>query len=80
MKPSQVGLDIDIDFCYDQLREIVEYASTHGIFVNIDMKNYERLHTTLDIVEELHKVFSNVGTVVQSYLIVVNPLIHMLPR
>lgn len=69
VKPSQVGLDIDIDFCYDNLREIVEYASSHGIFVNLDMENHERLHATLDIVEELNKVFSNVGTVVQAYLL-----------
>lgn len=69
VKPSQIGLDIDIDFCYDNLREIVEYASSRGIFVNVDMENHARLHATLDIVEELHKVFSNIGTVVQSYLL-----------
>lgn len=69
IKPSQVGLDIDIDFCYDNIREIVEKASSYGIFVNLDMEDHERLHATLDIVEELNKVFSNVGTVVQSYLL-----------
>lgn len=68
VKPSQVGLDIDIDFCYDNLREIVEHASQYGIFVNLDMENYPRLQSTLDMLEELNKVFDNVGTVVQSYL------------
>ncbi|MGM9943766.1 MAG: proline dehydrogenase family protein [Lysinibacillus sp.] len=68
VKPSQVGLDIDIDFCYDNLREIVEHAAQHGIFVNLDMENYSRLQSTLDMLEELNKVFDNVGTVVQSYL------------
>lgn len=68
VKPSQVGLDIDIDFCYDNLREIVEHASQYGIFVNLDMENYTRLQSTLDMLEELNKVFDNVGTVVQSYL------------
>lgn len=24
LKPSQLGLDIDVDFCYDNLYEIVE--------------------------------------------------------
>ena len=68
VKPSQVGLDIDIDFCYDNLREIVEHAAQYGIFVNLDMENYPRLQSTLDMLEELNKVFNNVGTVVQSYL------------
>ena len=68
VKPSQVGLDIDIDFCYDNLREIVEHAAQYGIFVNLDMENYSRLQSTLDMLEELNKVFNNVGTVMQSYL------------
>ena len=68
VKPSQIGLDIDIDFCYDNLREIVEHAAQYGIFVNLDMENYTRLQSTIDMLEELNKVFSNVGTVVQAYL------------
>ena len=68
VKPSQVGLDIDIDFCYDNLREIVEHAAQYGIFVNLDTENYSRLQSTLDMLEELNKVFNNVGTVMQSYL------------
>lgn len=68
LKPSQVGLDIDIDFCYDNLREIVELASQYGIFVNFDMENYTRLQPSFDMLEELAKSFDNVGTVIQSYL------------
>ena len=68
VKPSQVGLDIDIDFCYDNLREIVEHAAQYGLFVNLDMENYTRLQSTMDMLEELNKVFNNVGTVVQAYL------------
>lgn len=68
VKPSQVGLDIDIDFCYDNLREIVEHAAQYGMFVNLDMENYARLQSTLDMLQELNKVFDNVGTVMQAYL------------
>lgn len=67
LKPSQLGLDIDVDFCYDQLYEIVEKAASYGIFVNFDMENYDRLQTSFDMVEELSKTFDNVGTVIQSY-------------
>lgn len=67
LKPSQLGLDIDVDFCYDHLYEIVEKAASYGIFVNFDMENYDRLQTSFDMVEELSKTFDNVGTVIQSY-------------
>ena len=67
LKPSHLGLDIDVDFCYDNLYEIVEKAASYGIFVNFDMENYERLQTSFDMVEELSKTFDNVGTVIQSY-------------
>lgn len=68
LKPSQLGLDIDIDFCYDNLRDIVEKAASYHIFINFDMENYERLQPTFDMLEELSKTFDNVGTVIQSYL------------
>lgn len=67
LKPSQLGLDIDIDFCYDNLRKIVEYASEHGIFVNFDMEDHKRLQPSFDMLEELAKSFDNVGTVIQAY-------------
>ena len=67
LKPSQLGLDIDIDFCYDNLREIVEKASEYNIFVNFDMEDYSRLQLSFDMVEELAKTFDNVGTVIQAY-------------
>ncbi len=67
LKPSQLGLDIDIDFCYDNLREIVGKAAEYGIFVNFDMENYERLQVSFDMLEELSKTFDNVGTVIQAY-------------
>lgn len=67
LKPTQLGLDIDIDFCYDNIREIVERASEYDIFINMDMENYDRVQPTFDMLTELHKSFNNVGTVIQSY-------------
>lgn len=68
LKPSQLGLTIDIDFCYDNLREIVEYANEYGIFINFDTEDSSHLQLTFDFVEELQKSFPNVGTVIQAYL------------
>lgn len=67
LKPSQLGLDIDLDFCYENLEEIVAKASEYGIFVNFDMENYERLQPSFDILEALSNTYDNVGTVIQSY-------------
>lgn len=67
VKPSQLGLDIDIDFCYDNLREIVERAEEYGIFVNIDLEDHTHLQPSFDMLEELHNSFDNVGTVIQAH-------------
>ena len=67
LKPSQLGLDIDMDFCYENLEEIVAKASEYGIFVNFDMENYDRLQPSFDMLEELSKTYDNVGTVIQAY-------------
>ena len=49
LKPSQLGLDIDMDFAYDNLREIVEKANEYNIFVNIDMENYENAQGSVSV-------------------------------
>lgn len=67
IKPSQVGLDIDYDFCIENLEEIVKFANECGIFVNLDMEDYSRLQVSLDIVEMLAEKYDNVGTVIQAY-------------
>ncbi|MFE3573143.1 proline dehydrogenase family protein [Lysinibacillus sp. NPDC059133] len=67
LKPSQLGQDIDIDFCYENLREILALAHKYDIFVNFDMENYARLHSSFDLLEKLHQEYDNVGTVIQAY-------------
>jgi proline dehydrogenase len=67
LKPSQLGLDIDYDFCYENLKEIVALAHQYRIFVNFDMENYARLHPSFELLEALHAEYDNVGTVIQAY-------------
>jgi len=67
LKPSQLGLDIDYDFCYENLKDIVALAHQYDIFVNFDMENYARLQSSFDLMNELHKEFDNIGTVIQAY-------------
>lgn len=67
LKPSQLGLDIDYDFCYENLQEIVALADSYNIFVNFDMEDYGRLHTSFQLLETLNDAHQNVGTVIQAY-------------
>ncbi|MBU5343538.1 proline dehydrogenase family protein [Caldifermentibacillus hisashii] len=68
VKLTQLGLDIDEQFCIDNMRKIMEAASKFGIFVNIDMEDYSRYEQTLRILQTLREEFENVGTVMQAYL------------
>lgn len=67
LKPTQLGLDVDVDFCRENLREIVAAAHEYGIFVNFDMEDYSHLQPSFDLLEELHGDYDNVGTVIQAY-------------
>lgn len=68
VKLTQLGLDIDQDFCIDNMREILTLAKAYNIFVNLDMEDYAHYQQTLDVLNTLREDFDNVGTVVQSYL------------
>ncbi|MBM7608790.1 proline dehydrogenase [Lysinibacillus composti] len=67
LKPSQLGLDIEYEFCKENLKEIVALAHQYNIFVNFDMEDYARLHSSFELLEELNKEFDNIGTVIQAY-------------
>jgi proline dehydrogenase len=67
LKPSQLGLDIDIDFCLENLKEIVAKAAGYDIFINFDMENHARLQPSFDLLDELSKDYDNIGTVIQAY-------------
>ncbi|RHW41694.1 proline dehydrogenase [Neobacillus notoginsengisoli] len=68
LKPTQVGLDIDFDFCLENVREIVAKAAQYDMFVNIDMEDSSHMDATLKLVDLLSADYENVGTVIQAYL------------
>ncbi|WP_080874135.1 proline dehydrogenase family protein [Oceanobacillus timonensis] len=68
IKLTQLGLDIEESFCIENVEQIVEVANRYGIFVNIDMEKYIHYDKTLAILKQLCKKYSNVGTVIQTYL------------
>ncbi len=68
LKLTQLGLDIDTDFCFENLLGIVQRADELGNFVRIDMEDSEHTQTTLDIFYRVFERYRNVGIVIQSYL------------
>ena len=67
LKPTQLGLDIDYDFCLQNLEEIVGQAHRYNIFVNVDMEDHLHLQPSFDLVDQLLQTYDNVGTVIQAY-------------
>ena len=68
LKLTQLGLDIDPDFCYRNLLGVVQRAEELGNFVRIDMEDSEHTQTTLDVFYRVFEEHRNVGIVIQSYL------------
>ncbi|MCL7928080.1 MAG: proline dehydrogenase family protein [marine benthic group bacterium] len=68
LKLTQLGLDIDHEFCFENILGIVQHAETLGNFVRIDMESSEHTERTLEIFHRVFERHSNVGIVIQSYL------------
>jgi proline dehydrogenase len=68
LKPTQLGLIIDKQFCYEQISAILEKAKGYNNFVRIDMEDSSTTDATLELYSKLKKKYSNVGIVVQCYL------------
>lgn len=68
-KPTQFGLNVGLDFCYEQYDEIIERAKKYNNFVRIDMEDSSTTDRIIELYKRLHKKYpNNVGIVVQAYL------------
>ena len=69
LKLTHLGLAIDQGLAAKNIRELVDYAATLGIFVRIDMEESWYVDSTLRIYRELRSAgYTNVGVVLQAYL------------
>jgi proline dehydrogenase len=68
VKPTQLGLDIDEELCFENIREIVAAAKRFDNFVRVDMEDSTKTDATLRILRRLRDEFDNVGIVLQAYL------------
>ena len=70
VKLTQLGLDIDVGLCAENMRTVLTRAKEVDVFVRMDMEGSAYTEQTLRLFhEELHGEFGNLtGVVIQSYL------------
>jgi proline dehydrogenase len=68
IKLTQLGLKIDKEFCYQNVKGLVELAKKYNNFIRIDMEDVTCTTDTLEVFSRLRKEFDNVGIVIQAYL------------
>jgi len=69
IKLSMMGQMIDEDFCEDNLRQLLEVAAEHDLFVRLDMEGSDLTQSTLNLFEAVYPDFPNhVGPVLQAML------------
>lgn len=68
LKLTSLGLDIDRELCFRNIRSILDRARQYGNFVRIDMEDYAHCQATIDLYRGLRRSFDNVGIVIQAYL------------
>lgn len=71
LKLTHMGFDVDEDFAFRQVTELVSLAVQINSFVRVDMEGSPYTQRTLDFVRQLHRQpghAGKVGAVIQSYL------------
>ncbi len=68
LKLTQLGLDLDEEFCQSMVESIVERAAGYGNFVRIDMEGSACTHRTVELVKRVRSKSVAVGVVIQSSL------------
>ncbi len=68
VKPTQLGLDLDLETCFRHLMTLVERASAIGNFVWIDMEGTKYVDLTLELFRRARSASPRVGVCLQAYL------------
>jgi proline dehydrogenase len=70
IKLTMLGLDIDVEYCADNLFTLMEHARSQNQFVRIDMEGSAYTELTLDLFKRAHAEYGaqHIGTVIQAML------------
>jgi len=69
IKPSQLGLKFDTDYCQKVLRSLSFLADHNGMTVRLDMEDASLTQDTIDLCFQLRDHSNNVGIALQSNLL-----------
>ncbi len=67
IKLSQLGLDIDKEFCIQNLQDLANAMGDNTI--RLDMEDSFHTQNTLDICEVIHRCHPHIGQAIQAYLL-----------
>lgn len=67
-KLTQLGLDLNSDFCQGLVISIVEFAARYENFLRVDMEGSAYTQRTIDLVSNVRARNPAIGTVIQAYL------------
>jgi len=68
VKLTQLGLDIDEEFAWGNLKKLLDFAREIDLFMRIDMEDSSVTSKTLQMFERAHEYYPNTGIVLQAYL------------
>jgi proline dehydrogenase len=69
IKPTSLGLGIDPNFGFENIKYIIAKAAKDNIFVRIDMENSPYTDMTFDLYKKLRaEGLENIGLVIQAYM------------
>jgi proline dehydrogenase len=68
VKPTQLGLDLDKEVCYDHLQRLVDRAGERNNFIWIDMESSPYVDPTIDLFRRTRARSARVGIALQAYL------------
>jgi proline dehydrogenase len=68
IKPTSLGLSIDKEYFYKNMKEVLLKAKEYNNFVRVDMEDSPYTASTIEYFLKLQSEFDNVGIVLQSYL------------
>jgi proline dehydrogenase len=68
VKPTQVGLDLDKELCFQNLQRLVDRAEARGNLVWIDMESSPYVDPTIELFRRTRARSARIGIALQAYL------------
>jgi proline dehydrogenase len=68
IKPTQLGLDQDVEVCFDHCDELARWCADAGTWLWLDMEGSHYTDATVDLAGRLMQRHDNIGIALQAYL------------